>query len=70
MFMALHQSPSKSRTVAMRSQSPLVLKNMLSVMGRFAASTANSLSHRNRTDRRLIRPNLKIVPRAASPATK
>jgi hypothetical protein len=68
MFTSLHQLSNRSCTVAMRYQYPFVLKNILSVMGLFAANTADSLSHRNRTDLILIRPGLKSVPSAASPA--
>jgi hypothetical protein len=67
MFMPLHQLSTRSCTIAIRSQSPFVLKNVLSVMGRFAANAADSLVHRNRTDRILMRPDLKRVPSAARP---
>jgi hypothetical protein len=66
--MSLHQLSNRSCTVAMRSQSPFVLKNILSVIGLFSARTDDSLSHRNRTDLILIRPDLKSVPSADIPA--
>jgi hypothetical protein len=60
-LMSLYQLSNRSCTIAMRSQSPFVLKNILSMIGLFAANTADSLSHRNRTDLILIRPDLKSV---------
>jgi hypothetical protein len=42
---------------------------MLSVMGCFAANTADSLLHRNCTDRILMQTDLKRVPNVASPVT-
>jgi hypothetical protein len=36
-----------------------MLKNMLSVMGHFAANTADSLLHRNHTERMLMHTDLK-----------
>jgi hypothetical protein len=69
MFISLQQLSNRSCTVATRSQSPFVLKHILSLMGLFAAKTADSLSHRNRTDLILIRPDLKSVSSAAIPAT-
>jgi hypothetical protein len=69
MFMSLHQLPNNLCTIANRSESPFVLKNKLSVMGNVAANTAESLSHRNCTHQKLIRPDLKRVPSVASPTT-
>jgi hypothetical protein len=58
MSMLLHHLSKRSCTVAMRSQSPFVLKNIMSVMGLFVANIDDSLSHRNRTDMILIWPDL------------
>jgi hypothetical protein len=60
MFISLHQLSNRSCTVTIGSQSPFVLKHMLSVMGLFAANTADSLSHRNCTDHILMRPDLNV----------
>jgi hypothetical protein len=66
----LHHHTIRSWKVTMRSQSHFVLWKILSVFGLLAEVTADSLSHKNCTDRICMVPARNNVPRNASPATR
>jgi hypothetical protein len=65
----LHHHMIRSWIVTMRYQSYFVLWKILSIFGLLDAVTADSLSHKNRTDCIFMVPARNNVPRTASPAT-
>jgi hypothetical protein len=65
----LHHRTMRYWIVAMRSQSHLVLWNILSDFGLLATVTSDSLSHINLIDRMFKAPERNSVPRTARPAT-
>jgi hypothetical protein len=68
--MSLHHRTIMYWIVTMRSQLHVVLWKILSVFGLLAAVTADSLSHKNRTDHIFIVPAHNNLPKNASPATR
>jgi hypothetical protein len=65
----LHNRTMRSWIITMRFRSHFVLWKILLDLGLLAAVTADSLSHKNLTDRLWMIPVRNNVPQTASPAT-